>query len=72
MAIMGVSTKGKLMYQVKVYTRQNAILVMESPILESRKEADEYYLSVKGIGQRFTRFTLATVRQCLAMSNVSG
>jgi hypothetical protein len=40
------------MYQVKVYTRQNAILVMESPILESRKEADEYYLST-GFGEGY-------------------
>lgn len=40
------------MYQVKVYVRNNAVLAMESPVLESRVEADKY-LHATGFGEGY-------------------
>ena len=40
------------MYQVKVYVRNNAMLCMESPVIDSRAEADKYLASV-GTGEGY-------------------
>ena len=40
------------MYQVKVYVRNNAVLAMESPVVDSRLEADKYLTSV-GTGEGY-------------------
>ena len=39
-------------YQVKVYNRSNAYLVQESPVMDSRKDADNYLVSV-GTGEGY-------------------
>ena len=39
-------------YQVKVYNSSNAYLVQESPIIDGRKDADEYLVSV-GSGEGY-------------------
>jgi hypothetical protein len=40
------------MYQVKVYQRSNAVLIMESDIMESYLEAQKLYLSA-GFGEGY-------------------